>query len=127
MWIDRLEPLLDFSNAVAAFGVNFLAQSTLLIVAGLIAARLAQSKGAAFQAAILRATLVAVIACPLASLGLSAAGVQGLALRLPAGTLRQAKADLPAPATPLAASPDAPDWATMAPAAEAPELLIVER
>lgn len=65
------------AHEVASWGVSLLIQSTLIIAAGLIAAWLLQRRGAGLQSCVLRATLVAVLASPLASLALRQAGVSG--------------------------------------------------
>lgn len=98
MWTTGIESVLYFSNLFVTQAANILAQSTLLIAAGLIIARLLRSKGAAAQSAILRATLAAVVLCPLASLCLSEIGVSGLSLDLPRATTHEAEV-----ATPLVA------------------------
>ncbi|HUG90047.1 MAG TPA: M56 family metallopeptidase, partial [Planctomycetaceae bacterium] len=63
-----------------AAGLHLFVQSALLIALGLLAAWLCRRRGAALQSAVLRVTLVGVLLCPLATLGLSAAGVQGFSL-----------------------------------------------
>ena len=83
MWMNSFEWILHFSNLAVTLGVNLLVQSTILIAIGLIVAWLLRSKGAPLRSAILRMTLTAVVLCPVASLGLSAMGVRGFALRLP--------------------------------------------
>ena len=71
---------------LAQNSVNFFLQSTALILIGLIAAKLLKKQGSAVQSAIYRATLVAVIACPLAAMGLSYCGFSGWTFELPEAT-----------------------------------------
>lgn len=66
--------------------INLLLQSTVLILCGLLVARLLRGYGSAVQSAIYRATLVAVLACPLMALLLDQAGIDGWALQLPEAT-----------------------------------------
>lgn len=79
----------DATAAAAGFGLVWLARSTALLAAGLVAGRLARRRGPAVQSAVYRATLAAVLACPAASALLGAMGVSGFALR---------PAEAPAPA-----------------------------
>ena len=76
------EKVLEFSNAVVSVGANLLVQSTLLIAAGLVIAWLCRQKGAAVQSLILRATLAAVLVCPLASYLVGRAGLEGKSFKL---------------------------------------------
>jgi beta-lactamase regulating signal transducer with metallopeptidase domain len=69
-----------FHTAIAQFGFHVLLQSTLLIVVGLLAVRYFARHRPVVQSAILRATLIAVLLCPLASLILSEIGVTDYAL-----------------------------------------------
>jgi beta-lactamase regulating signal transducer with metallopeptidase domain len=69
---NMFQSCLDVSETLVRFGVNSFLQSTLVIAAGLIVARLLRSKGAAIQSAVYRATLAAALACPCVSLLLSA-------------------------------------------------------
>src|SRR5690349_20350856 len=66
------------------FALNWLIQSTVLLAVGLVAGRLLRPAGAAVQSAAYRATLAAVLACPVASAALLGAGVDGVRLRPPA-------------------------------------------
>lgn len=80
---DLFSPSFETARGAATLGVNVLVQSSLIITAGLLAARLLRSHGAAVQAVVLRVTLVAVMACPLASWLLAAAGISGFGIVLP--------------------------------------------
>ncbi len=60
-------------------------QSTVLLAAGLLAGRITRKQGPAVQSALYRATLVAVILCPVASMTMAAMGFDGLLIRLPGG------------------------------------------
>lgn len=65
------------ATALTRFGLSWLLQSTLLLAGGLAICRLVKRKGAACQSAVLRATLLAVLVCPLATWTLARAGVSG--------------------------------------------------
>ena len=67
-------------GALVALGIDWLLQSTILIVVGLLAAQVFRTRGAAVQSAIYRATFVALLACPVVSLFLTAVGLSGLHL-----------------------------------------------
>ncbi len=75
---------LDIAHSVAHLGVNWLIQSSLLIVAGLWIGAALRSKGSAAQSAVYRTTLAAVLVCPLVSWGLSQFGATGWSLEMPA-------------------------------------------
>src|SRR5688500_18830915 len=75
--------LANHADTVVAGAANMLVQSTVVIVAGLLCARIAARKGAAVQSAVLRATLLAVIACPAAAWMLTQAGISGWRVQLP--------------------------------------------
>lgn len=81
---DLAEFIGDFQCGAVRPAFSLLLQSTLLITLGLLGARILRSRGSAVQSVIYRATLVAVLLCPGASLLLWGAGVDGLALTLPA-------------------------------------------
>ena len=63
-----------------AFAVHWLLQSTLLLGVGLVIGRLLKNRGSAVQSAVYRTTLVAMLLCPLATWGLSQAGLSGWSL-----------------------------------------------
>jgi beta-lactamase regulating signal transducer with metallopeptidase domain/5-hydroxyisourate hydrolase-like protein (transthyretin family) len=67
----------------AAWLATWLVQSTVLILVGLFIARVLYRRGAALQSAVYRATLVGVLACPLASLVLATWGIPGWSWRVP--------------------------------------------
>ena len=73
----------DFSVVAVEFALNWLLQSSLLIIFGLAAAAIFRKRGAAVQSAIFRTALAAVLVCPLATLCLYQAGVPGWSVRLP--------------------------------------------
>ncbi|NOX55572.1 MAG: hypothetical protein GXP27_14265 [Planctomycetes bacterium] len=70
----------DIATVVMTVGLNLLVQSTLLIAVGLVASRLLRRRGAAVQSAVLRFTLASVLICPVVTLGLTWAGVEGVSL-----------------------------------------------
>lgn len=74
---------IDTARAATTLAVNFLFQSSLIVAAGLLAARRLRTHGAAVQSTVLRVTLIAVLACPIASWMLAAAGVPGFGIELP--------------------------------------------
>jgi formylglycine-generating enzyme required for sulfatase activity/beta-lactamase regulating signal transducer with metallopeptidase domain len=82
-----IETLLHWAEmravALAAGGASLFVQSTLLIATGLIAAACVRRRSAALQSLILRATLVAVLACPLAGWMLSRWGAETFHMALP--------------------------------------------
>ena len=86
MEMSFMESVVRFSNVSVTLGANLLAQSGLLAGAGLLVAWILRHKGAPLRSAILRVTLVAILLCPLASLGLKAVGVTGLTFNLPRAT-----------------------------------------
>ncbi len=74
--------ILSAAAGAVEFAVNWLVQSTLLIVGGLLLARSLQRQGAAAQSLIYRTTLAAVLLCPIATWGLGRMGVSGWSLAL---------------------------------------------
>jgi hypothetical protein len=62
----------------AGFGLTWMVQSSSLLVLGLLGGRIVRRSGPAVQSGIYRATLAAVLACPIVSALLGAAGVNGL-------------------------------------------------
>ena len=91
--------LAENSAWLAQSSVNFFLQSTVLILFGLIAARLLKKHGSAIQSAVYRATLVAVIVCPIGAFGLGYCGFSGWTLELPKATNRVSVAVAPVDAT----------------------------
>ncbi len=83
LFADFLRHGVEFSGALVRLGTDWLLQSTLLIVLGLLGGGLLRAKRAAAQSAVYRITLVAVLACPLVSLLLRAADIPGLHVELP--------------------------------------------
>jgi beta-lactamase regulating signal transducer with metallopeptidase domain len=93
--------LLEVISGIAETGLQWLVQSTLVLAAGLAAAWLLRSRGAALQSAVYRTTLVATLACPIVAYLLSLAGWNFVAVHLP--ELRVATEELvlaPAPVEP---------------------------
>ncbi len=82
-WFDPQTTLLGAVTGAIEFAVNWLLQSTLLIAAGLTTGRLLRRRGAALESAVCRTTLVAVLICPIATWGLSTAGMSGWSVELP--------------------------------------------
>ena len=75
--------LLHGVSSTVSFATNWLMQSTILISFGLIVARLLRRQGAAVQSLVYRITLIAVLACPLATLVLWTGGVTGWSVKMP--------------------------------------------
>ena len=86
--------------AVTEFALNWLVQSTLLIAAGLVLARVFRAKGSATQSLIYRTTLAAVLVCPLATWTLNQFGVSGWSIQLPENTSQLIEEVVVADATP---------------------------
>jgi hypothetical protein len=72
-----------FSFGAVELAVALLVQSSVLVAFGLLAAQVFKCGGSAVASAIYRTTLVAVLACPVASLLFLTAGVPGIALPMP--------------------------------------------
>ena len=75
--------LATLTTLLVGLALTWLAQSTVLLVIGLLAGRLVRKSGPAVQSAVYRTTLAAVLVCPVASALLSWAGFDGFNLRLP--------------------------------------------
>lgn len=89
---------LDGAAMVTGFAMIWLVQSSLLLGGGLIIGWLLRQRGPAAQSLIYRATLVAIVACPIAAWAARQLGVPRLPVNLPAPwTLRESA---------LAATPD---------------------
>ena len=90
-----------YRDDLSGFGLTWLVQSSVLLALGLLAGRLLRRSGPAVQSGVYRTTLVAVLVCPFASAALSAAGFDGLSLRLPSPvTPSRARATFRRAATP---------------------------
>jgi beta-lactamase regulating signal transducer with metallopeptidase domain/protocatechuate 3,4-dioxygenase beta subunit len=76
--------LATWPTALAGSVLTWLVQSSALLALGLVAGHVLKRTGPAVQSATYRTALVAVLVCPFASSLLSAAGYDGLTLRLPA-------------------------------------------
>ena len=92
------------SGDTVTAGANLLLHSTALILAGLALARVVKRCGAAPRAAVLRATLLAVVLAPCAALSLRWLGLPGAVIPIPmAGRAVSAAAEAePDPRAPLA-------------------------
>lgn len=73
----------DFSYTAAALAVNLFLQTTLIVAAGLVSARLLRRRGAAVRSVVLRMTLCAALLCPVASWSFDLGGVPGIGIRFP--------------------------------------------
>ncbi len=82
-WLDVTTTSLDGARLATGLAINWLIQSTLLIAVGLAVGYWLRDRGSAVQSAIYRTTLVAVLACPFATWGLSRLGVSGWSLGMP--------------------------------------------
>jgi hypothetical protein len=69
--------LLDCVATVTGLGLNWLVQSSLLLVVGLFTGWLLRRRGPAAQSIVYRTTLVAVVVCPVATWTLALTGVSG--------------------------------------------------
>lgn len=117
MNIDLLRAAGDLSAHLVPLGANLFLQSTLLLAAGLLVAHLCRQRGPALQSTILRATLVAVITCPLASLLFGLAGIAGGRLSLPQPGTPATAATVQATSQSTAPTTSTPASAAAAPAA----------
>ncbi len=88
--------LTEFSAWLAQNALNLLIQSTVLISIGLTAAFLLRRHGSAVQSAIYRATLVCILACPIAGLVISQVGLPAWTIQLPE-TSRQVSYEIAVP------------------------------
>jgi beta-lactamase regulating signal transducer with metallopeptidase domain len=75
--------LLDLAADAVGFAFNWLLQSTVLIVAGVVVGRLLWRRGSATQSVVYRTTLVAVLVCPMATWTISQCGVSGWSVAMP--------------------------------------------
>jgi len=105
--------IMTVAAGVVQFAANWLIQSTLLIGIGLILAKCLHSRGSAFQSLVYRTTLVAVLICPLATWGLSQAGVSGWSVSIPPGFVYEKVT--PAPVNVAAESTQTPSPAVVEP------------
>ena len=107
--------LMNWSLIVSDFVLHWVIQSSLLILVGLVAARLLRKRGAAFQSAIYRTTLMAACVCPFATWGLSQTEFSGWAFRFPdAWKTEQVTQAHPQPIIDLPSEPTAVNSATTA-------------
>ena len=82
-WLELATNSLDAARITTGLAANWLIQSTLLIAGGLAVGFFLRHRGSAVQSVVYRTTLVAVLICPLATLGLSSVGVSGWSLVMP--------------------------------------------
>lgn len=82
-WLGTQTALFDIALNTIEFALNWLLQSSLLIVVGLVIGKLFSQWGSAIQSAVYRTTMVAVLICPIATLCLSQTGVTGWSVELP--------------------------------------------
>ena len=107
--------LMNWSLIVSDFVLHWVIQSSLLILVGLVAARLLRKRGAAFQSAIYRTTLMAACVCPFTTWGLSQTEFSGWAFRFPdAWKTEQVTQAHPQPIIDLPSEPTAVNSATTA-------------
>ena len=81
-WPQMEVTLLDLRGTVG-FALNWLLQSTLLISAGLVIARLISRRGSAAQSVVYCTTLAAVLVCPPLTWAISTAGIYGWSIQMP--------------------------------------------
>ena len=74
---------IDAASGSLGFATNWLLQSTILISIGLFVGWMLKSRGSAVQSVVYRTTLLAIFACPLATLALSASGFTGWSIDMP--------------------------------------------
>lgn len=94
-WSELPWALLSLSHRLANFGMNWLLQSTVLIVVGLATARLLARRGSATQFVVYATTLVAVLTCPLLSCGLSLTGMTQWSVAVPLPSVPVLASDIP--------------------------------
>src|SRR6476646_1884390 len=82
-WLHLEMTLLDLARVVCGFALNWLLQSTLLLSAGLVLARLMSRRGSAAQSVVYQTTLTAVLVCPVLTWTISLAGFSGWSLEAP--------------------------------------------
>src|SRR6266567_2877530 len=73
--------LANLRTALAAFGLSWLVQSSLLLAIGLLVARILKRSGPAIQSGVYRTALAAVLVCPIAAAIFTSAGVGGFSWR----------------------------------------------
>ena len=77
------QDLAALALTLASYALTWIVQSSVLLGLGLTIGRLIRRNGPAIQSGVYRTTLAAVLVCPIAAALLSAAGVDGLMLRIP--------------------------------------------
>ncbi|MFC1490330.1 M56 family metallopeptidase [Candidatus Latescibacterota bacterium] len=78
-----IEFILSFSSHAIVIGLGLLVQSTIIIAPCLFAVYALRNKGSALQSLVLRATLVAVLLCPIISLYFHYSGVKIFKVSIP--------------------------------------------
>lgn len=74
---------IDAASGWVGFAANWFLQSTILISIGLLVGWMLKAQGSAVQSVVYRTTLLAIFACPLATLALSASGFTGWSIDMP--------------------------------------------
>ena len=74
---------IDAASGWVGFAANWFLQSTILISIGLLVGWILKARGSAVQSVVYRTTLLAIFACPLATLALSASGFTGWSIDMP--------------------------------------------
>ncbi len=105
-WLSAEIACLELARALADFALTWLAQSTLLILAGLTLGWAFSRWGAAAQSIVYRATLAALVLCPSFSWFLWASGITGYSLPLPPTWTRPVPDNAPVLASPVVS----PSW-----------------
>ncbi|MHB9028087.1 MAG: M56 family metallopeptidase [Candidatus Latescibacterota bacterium] len=72
-----------FSGFIFPYWANLMVHSTALIIFGILIARALRGRGAAVESLVLRLTLLAVLASPLASVAISSMGIRGMTVPAP--------------------------------------------
>ena len=93
-WFGTQTALIEAAFGAASFSINWLVQSTILIAAGLAVGALIKRRGSAAQSVVYRATLVAVLICPMMTWALSYAGAPGWSIQLPEHWTRSTALDV---------------------------------
>ena len=118
-WISAQMALIDTAIGAMEFALNWLLQSSLLIGVGLATGRLLRHRGSAVQSVVYRTTLAGIFLCPLATWGLSQAGVSGWSFELPREWSQQ---QIMEEVVDITQNPSAPESEVFAPGSAAAEL-----
>ena len=85
---------LEWATWAAQNAVNVFLQSTVLVLIGLLAAWFFRKHGSAVQSVIFRATLVAILICPILAILMAHSGFQGWTIKLPSA-IQVVQVDVP--------------------------------